>query len=104
MFHKTFPLLSWFKENKRKVNLDKCPLFISGPENVKIILNDFTIINSKKEKLLCTFFDDGLKFRYIIENMCKKASLKLSGLFCVAPTCQSTMKENFIQSVFSVTV
>ena len=39
-----------------------------------------------------------------MENMCKKASLKLSGLSCLAPICRSITKENFIQSVFSVTV
>ena len=44
-------LLSWFKENKLKLNLDKYHLIVSGTENAKIKLDDFTITNSKKEKL-----------------------------------------------------
>ena len=58
----------------------------------------------QKRKNYLTFVDDRLKFPYIMGNMCKKASLKLSGLSCLAPICRSITKENFIQSVFSVTV
>ena len=47
----TIQLLSWFKENKLKLNLDKYHLIVSGTENAKIKLDDFTITNSKKEKL-----------------------------------------------------
>ena len=64
-------LLSWFKENKLKLNLDKCHLIVSGSENAKIKLDDFTITNSKKEKLFGIIFDDKLKFQYHIENLCK---------------------------------
>ena len=56
------PLLSWFKENKLKLNLEKCHLIFSGIENEKIKLDDFTIANSKKEILLGIIFDDRLKF------------------------------------------
>ena len=47
----SIPLLSWFKENKLKINLDRCHLSVSGTENAKIKLDDLTIINSKKKKL-----------------------------------------------------
>ena len=40
------------KENKLKLNLDKCHFIVSGTENAKIQVDDFTITNSKKEKLL----------------------------------------------------
>ena len=42
----SIPILSWFKENKLKLNLDKCHLIVSGTENAKIKLDDFTITNS----------------------------------------------------------
>ena len=51
-------LLSSFKENKLKLNLDKCHLIVGGTQNAKIKLDDFTITNSKKEKLLCIPFGD----------------------------------------------
>ena len=42
----SIPLLSWFKENKLKLNLDKCHLIVSCTENAKIKLDEFTITNS----------------------------------------------------------
>ena len=72
----SIPLLSWFKENKLKLNLDKCHLIVSGTENAKIKLDDLTITNSNKGKLLGTIFNHKLKFQYHIENLCRKASLK----------------------------
>ena len=68
------PVLTWLKENKRKLNLGKCHLIVNGTENSKIKLDEFTITKSKKEKLLGIIFDDKLEFRYHIENLCKKAS------------------------------
>ena len=43
-----------------KLNLDKCHIIVSGTENAKIKLDDFTITNSNKEKLLGVIFDDRL--------------------------------------------
>ena len=96
-------LLSWFKEKKLKVNLDKYHLSVSGTENEKIKLDNFTITNSKKEKLLGIVFDDKLKFQYHIENLCKKASLTLSALLRVAPFVNLPQKI-FSQCPLSVTV
>ena len=67
----SIPLLIWFKENKVKLNLDKLiVLIVSGTENAKIKLDDFTITNSEKEKLLGIIFDDKLSFQCRIENLC----------------------------------
>ena len=57
----SIPILSWFKENKLKLNLDNCHLIASGSENAKIKLDDVTITKSKKEKLLGIIFDDKLR-------------------------------------------
>ena len=77
-------LLSWFKGNQRKLSLGKFHLIFSGTENVKINLDDVTIRNSKKGKLFGIIFDNKLKFKYHIENLCKKASVKLIALLRVA--------------------
>ena len=53
------------------------PFNVSGTENTKIKLDDFTITNSKKEKLLGIIFDDKLEYQYNIENLCKKASCRV---------------------------
>ena len=97
----SIPLLSWFKENKLKLNLDKCNLIVSGPENAGIKLYDFTITNSKKEKSLSIIFDDKLKFQYHIENLCKKASLKLNALSHVAPFDNLPQKKFYLLPFFS---
>ena len=81
----SIPILSCFKENKIKLNLDKCRFIVSGVENAKIKLDDFNITNSKKEKLLAIISDDGLKFQYHIENLCEKVSFKLRVLSRLAP-------------------
>ena len=65
--------------------LSKCYLIVSGTENAKIKLDDFTITNSKTEKLRGIIFDDKLKFQYHIENFCRKTSSKLSALSRVTP-------------------
>ena len=96
----SIPLLSWFKENKLKLNLDKCQLIVSGTENVKIKLHDHTITNSKKKNLHVIIFDDKLKFQYHIENLCKKASLKLSALSRVAPFVDLPQKKILFNAFF----
>ena len=98
-------LLNWFKENRLKLNLDKCHLIVSGTENAKIKLDGFAITNSKKGKLLGIIFDDKLKFQYHIENLCKKTSLKSRTLSRVAPFVDLPQKKilfnAFFQSQFS---
>ena len=78
-------------------------MIVSRTENAKIKLDNFTITNSKDEKLLGIIFDDKLKFQYHIENMCKKSSLKLSGLSRVALICHKKKKISnaFFQLQFS---
>ena len=59
-------LLSWFKESKSKLNLEKCYLIVGGTDNAKSKVDGFTITNSKKEKLLGIIFEYKLKFQYHI--------------------------------------
>ena len=67
-------LLSWYKENKLKLNLDKRHSIDSGTENAKINLVDFTVTNLKKEKSPGIIFDDKLKLQYHIKTCAKKRS------------------------------
>ena len=77
---------------------------VSDTENPKIKLDDFTITNTKKEKLVDIIFDDKLKFQYQIENLCKKVSSKLSALSRDPPFVnlpQKKLLNAFFQSQFS---
>ena len=71
------PLLQWFKDNKMKLNPDKCHLILSGKENRGINVGNVVIKNSRNEKLLGLFLNEKATFGYHIENMCIKASRKI---------------------------
>ena len=92
----SIPILSWFKENKLKLNLDDCHLIVSDTENAKIKLDGFTITNSKKEKLLGIVFDDRVNFQYPIKNLCKEGSLKLSAMSHVALLVDLSQKKFYL--------
>ena len=94
----SIPLLSWFKENKLKLNLDKCHLIVSGTENAKIKLDDFTITNSKKEKYLALFSMINWSTNIILKICTRRRAVACCSFF------RSATKENFIQCPFSVTV
>ena len=55
----------------------------------------------KKEKLLGIIFDEKLKLQYHIENLCKKASLKLSALSRVAPFVDLPQKKFYSMPLFT---
>ena len=71
------PLLQWFKDNKMKLNPDKCHLILSGKENRGINVGNVVIKNSRNENLLGLLLNEKAIFGYHIENMCLKASRKI---------------------------
>ena len=71
------PLLQWFKDNKMKLNPDKCHLILSGKENRGINVGNVVIKNSRTENLLGLFLNEKAIFGYHIENMCIKTSRKI---------------------------
>ena len=79
------PLQQWFKDNKMKLNPDKCHLILSDKENRGINIGNVVIKNLQNEKLLRVFFDEKATFGYHTENLCKTASRKLQALARVAP-------------------
>ena len=76
----TNSLLNWFRENHMKANAGKCHLLVSSNESCTAKIEDFSIKNSTKEKLLGVKFDSNLSFESHITSLCKKASEKLHAL------------------------
>ena len=93
------PLLQWFKDNKMKLNPDKCHLILSGKENRGVSVGDVVIKSLQNEKLLGVFFDEKATFGYHIENTFIKASRKLQALARVA-TYMDLSKRKYLMSAF----
>ena len=51
----SIPLLSWFKENKLKLNLDKCRLIVSCTENTKLSWTLLPLQIHKRKNYLALF-------------------------------------------------
>ena len=60
-----------------KVNPDKCHLLVSSDESCTAKIEDFSIKNSTKEKLLGVKFDSNLSSENHVTSLCKKACQKL---------------------------
>ena len=95
------PLLQWFKDNKMKLNPDKCHLTLSGKVNRGINVGNVVIKNSQNEKLLRVFFNEKATFGYHIENMCIKASRKLQAFTRVAPYIDLSKRNLLMNAFFS---
>ena len=101
----TNSLLNWFRENHMKANADKCHLLVSSDESCTAKIEDFSIKNSTKEKLLGVKFDSNLSFESHITSLCKKASQKLHALARISHYMDLNKRRNlmkaFITSQFS---
>ena len=60
-----------------KANADKCHLLVSSDENCTAKIEEFSIKNSTKEKLLGVKFDSNLSSENHVISLFKKASQKL---------------------------
>ena len=60
----------WLKDNKVKLNPDKCHLILNGKGNRGVNVGNVVIKNSRNEKLLGVFFNEA-SFGYHIENVYK---------------------------------
>ena len=58
----TDSLLNWFRENNMKANANKCNLLVSSDESCTAKIEDFSIKNSTKEKVLGIKFDANRSF------------------------------------------
>ena len=74
------PLIEWFKDNKMKVNPDKCHLILNNYEIKTINFGNFTIQSSKSKNLPRVTFNNKTNFQSNIENLCSKASKQLHAM------------------------
>ena len=72
--------LKWFQDNNRKMNVDKCNLFVSGNKNKHMWgkIGDDQIWESRRVKLLGIRTDNELKFDEYISKVCKTNQRKLT--------------------------
>ena len=73
-------LLIWLSDNQMKLNTDKCNLLLNTQDQTFLKIGNFNIKNSFSKKLLGITFDCTLKFSNHIEDICKKATRKWSGI------------------------
>ena len=78
-------LFQCFMDNQTKAHPDKCYFICSTNDTVNLINENQIIDNSKYEKLLGVKFDYKLTFNAHIDDLCKKAGLKLNSLSKIAP-------------------
>ena len=78
-------IFKWFKDNQMKANADKCHMLLSTSNELTVKINEIQIKNSQLEKLLEITIDNNLKFEDHINNICRKASGKISALSRIAP-------------------
>ena len=78
-------IFQWFKDNEMKANADKCHVLLSTSNELTIKINEIQIKNSQSEKLLGINIGNDLKFEDHINNICGKASAKISALSRIAP-------------------
>ena len=68
-----------------KANSDKSNLIMSCAEATTAMIDDLPIDSSRTEVLLGIAIDHELKFDSHVNNLCKKASLKLNALARIVP-------------------
>ena len=73
-------LFQWFMDNQMKPNF-----ICSTDDTINLIVENQIIDNSKYEKLLAVKFDYKLTFNAHIDDICKRAGLKLNALSRIAP-------------------
>ena len=94
----TNSLLNLFRENHMKANTDKCHLLVSFDERCTAKIEDFSIKNSTKEKLLGVKFDSNLSFESRITSLCKKASQNLHALARISHYTDLNKRRNLMKS------
>ena len=92
-------MFSWFKFNGMKANPDKCHLLLSSDEKCNASIGNHLIENSKQQKLLGVLLDNNLKFEKHVNNLCTKASQKLTAL-CRVSSFMSTGQKRIIMKAF----
>ena len=97
-------LFGWFNNNFMKANSDKSHLIMSCTEATTAVIDGLPIDSSKTEVFLGITIDYELQFNDHVNYLCKKASLKLNALACIARFMNVSKKriimKSFIESQF----
>ena len=94
-------LFKWSDKNLTKSNPDKCHLLLSTNNNGAIVIENFQIDNTKREKLLGIQFDSKLSFDYHLSGTCKKASRKLYALGRINPDINLSKRKILMNAFFN---
>ena len=98
-------LFQWFYDNQMKANPDKCHFICSTDDKVNITVENQKMCNSPCEKLLGVRFDSKLTFDAHINDICKKAGLKLKALARITPYMDLNKKRLLLNKcVFHVSI
>ena len=81
-----------------KANSDKSHLIMSCAEATTAVIDGLPIVSSKTEVLLGITIDHELKFDNHVNNLCKKASLKLNALAHITPFMNFSKKQIIMKS------
>ena len=92
-------MLSWFAFNGMKANPEKCHVLLSNDEICHANIGNHSIESSKQQKLLGILIDNKLNFEKHINELCTKASQKLSAL-CRISSFMSTKQKRTIMKAF----
>ena len=100
--HDSLIILEWFESNYEKLNADKCHLLFSGYkfENLWVRIGNQKIWEESNVKLLGVNIDNQLKFDSHINDLCSKASKKLSAMTRLAKYLSFKKKKILFNSFF----
>ena len=90
----------WFMDNQMKANPQKCQFICSTNDTVNLVVENRILDNSKCEKLLGVKFDDKLTFITHIDDICRKAGLKLNALSRMASYMDFIKKRLLVNGFF----
>jgi len=94
-------IFEWLTNNQMKGNAEKSELIANNTsKEIFITIQNEKIFNSNSGKILGLTFDNTLTFEPHINNICKKASQKISALARVVPFMSLSKKKNLMNAFF----
>ena len=82
-----------------KANTDKSHLIMSCAEATTAMIDGLPIDSNKTEVLLGITIDHELQFDDHVNHLCKKASIRLNALACIAPY-EYSQKANYHEVIY----
>ena len=83
-----------------KANADKCHVLLSTSNELTVKNNEVQIKISQSKKLLGITINNDIKFEDHINNICRKASAKISALSRIAPYMDLTKRKQIMNAFF----